>query len=490
MMTITKYKTVNHKTPIPDKPIPGQLNLLSSNSTTMISATAAATLLSSTAMPTPHHHHRPHHHDTKGLEDLLQKYEVRIRELEEENALLRRQRVEIKQAKELYLKIFEDFPALIWRSRLDKQCDYFNRTWLEWTGKTLDQEFGDGWTQGIHTEDFDQCLETYVKAFDKREPFYMEYRLLDKHGDYRWIGDHGRPFYDLDDVTFLGYIGSCYDITENKLNEQKLVKLNATKDKFFSIVAHDLRNPISTFVSVSEMLMEDAEDFTSEELVDLATQMHNDSKNTLLLLENLLDWSNTQSDEIKCVPSQLHLPELRRQVLSQVDLCAKAKHITVQSEHTVPDLMVTADKDMLKTILRNLVMNGIKYTNAGGRIEIQASISEDVDDDNIHIPRKCILMQVRDTGIGMSEEQMDRLFSLPGERGRYTSTPGTKKEGGSGLGLVICRDFIHKHGGKIWVESSEGLGTSFKFTIPCEETSWDRATRYTMSIITAPPFWR
>ena len=133
----------------------------------------------------------------------LQEYEERIRNLEQENEALKRQHVEINQAKELYLKIFEDFPALIWRSRLDKMCDYFNRTWLEWTGKTMEQEFGTGWAEGVHKEDFDACLATYVKAFDAKEPFYMEYRLLDKHGEYRWIGDHGRPFYDLDD-TFLG----------------------------------------------------------------------------------------------------------------------------------------------------------------------------------------------------------------------------------------------------------------------------------------------
>jgi PAS domain S-box-containing protein len=448
-MNLTTYKAIDPGSTIPEKHIPRQLNILTSplKAKTMTSCAPTTTALSSTRKMGP---------DPEEMEELLQKYEARIRELEQENAKLRQQRVEIQKAKELYLKIFEDFPALIWRSGLDKMCDYFNRTWLEWTGKTLDQEFGNGWTEGVHKDDFDRCLETYVQAFDKREPFYMEYRLLDKHQQYRWIGDHGRPFYDLDG-TFLGYIGSCYDITDNKQNEQKLVKLNATKDKFFSIVAHDLRNPIATFVSVSEMLMEDADQFEPQELQEIANQMHKDSKNTLLLLENLLDWSKTQSDEIKYQPTPLHLPDLCRQVVAQVELCALAKQIRVDYQDTVPDWTVSADQNMLKTVVRNLLMNAIKYTHPGGQIHILAS---EYDGGNT------LLIQVRDTGVGMSEHQIQSLFSLPGERGRYTSTPGTSHEGGSGLGLVICRDFIHKHGGNIWVESQPGIGTTFHFTIP------------------------
>src|SRR5512133_512734 len=136
----------------------------------------------------------------------------RIKELERENSILIKQHLEITQAKELYLKIFEEFPALIWRSRLDKLCDYFNKTWLDFTGRTMEQEFGNGWAEGVHPDDFDSCLNTYVTAFDKREAFLMEYRMKNKFGEYRWIRDFGRPFYDLDN-SFLGYIGSCYDIT-------------------------------------------------------------------------------------------------------------------------------------------------------------------------------------------------------------------------------------------------------------------------------------
>ncbi len=116
---------------------------------------------------------------------------------------------------ELALKMFDDFPALIWRSGLDGKCDYFNKIWLKFTGRTLEQELGDGWIEGVHPDDLDRCVQTYLDAFDKREPFEMEYRLRRYDGVYRWIKDFGRPYEGLDG-TFGGYVGSCYDVTETR----------------------------------------------------------------------------------------------------------------------------------------------------------------------------------------------------------------------------------------------------------------------------------
>jgi len=151
----------------------------------------------------------------------------RIAELEHENSLLKKKQLETDKTKDLYLKFFENFPALIWRANTDKLCDYFNSTWLEFTGRTLEQEYGNGWAEGVHPDDFQHCLDVFVTAFDKRVSFSMEYRLKHNSGEYRWIRDNGQPYYDLDDK-FLGYIGSCYDITESRLYEQRLEKLSIT----------------------------------------------------------------------------------------------------------------------------------------------------------------------------------------------------------------------------------------------------------------------
>lgn len=148
-----------------------------------------------------------------------QKLEIYLRNITE------RKQVEsaVVRARDYYLALFEEFPALIWRSGKDSRCDYVNRTWLAFTGRTMEQEAGDGWFEGVHPDHFDRCLAVYHQAFNTRQPFQMEYRLRCYDGDYRWITNFGRPFFDLDG-TFAGYIGSCYDITAQKRDEQALIE--------------------------------------------------------------------------------------------------------------------------------------------------------------------------------------------------------------------------------------------------------------------------
>lgn len=129
------------------------------------------------------------------------------------------------QYSELYLRILDQFPNPIWRANLDAKCDFFNKAWLDFTGRTMEQEMGNGWTEGVHKEDFDHCLSVYMGAFEKREHFEMEYRLMHKDGTYHWLLDSGSPFFDENGV-FLGYIGSCYDINETKKHVLEIEALN------------------------------------------------------------------------------------------------------------------------------------------------------------------------------------------------------------------------------------------------------------------------
>lgn len=152
---------------------------------------------------------------------LIEELKKEIQSLKNENIDLKNQQIEISKAKELYLGILEEFPALIWRANTEKLCDYFNTTWLQFTGRTMEQEYGYGWAQGVHPDDLNGCVEIYNLNFDQRKSFSMEYRLKNANQEYRWILDIGRPYYDLDG-TFLGYIGSCYDITERKDTQEKL----------------------------------------------------------------------------------------------------------------------------------------------------------------------------------------------------------------------------------------------------------------------------
>ncbi|WP_130537465.1 sensor domain-containing diguanylate cyclase [Thiomicrorhabdus indica] len=160
-------------------------------------------------------------------EVLIEALQQKISDLQRENSELKQHQIDIQKAKELYIGILEDFPALIWRANTDKLCDYFNSTWLAFTGRTMEQEYGFGWLEGVHPDDLDRCIEIYTTHFDKRKSFSMEYRLKNHSGEYRWILDIGRPYYDLDE-TFLGYIGSCYDVTDQKQNEKRLEMLATT----------------------------------------------------------------------------------------------------------------------------------------------------------------------------------------------------------------------------------------------------------------------
>lgn len=373
----------------------------------------------------------------------------RIKKLEEENFILRQQQIEITEAKELYLKIFEEFPALIWRSRLDKLCDYFNKTWLDFTGRTMEQEFGNGWAEGVHPNDFDFCVQTYVTAFDKREAFLMEYRMKNKYGEYRWIRDFGRPFYDLDN-SFLGYIGSCYDITEIKDNELRLIELNATKDKFFSIIAHDLKNPINSILGFSEHLIEKVNEKDYKQIGEFADIVQQSTNRAMDLLMNLMEWAQSQSGRMENKPEYFEINTIVNEAILLLKGNAEQKSI-IMSNKVSSGIQVNADKAMLSTVLRNLISNAIKFTHPNGKITVTSVVKQNE-----------LTISVIDTGVGISKERINKLFKIS----EVYSTQGTQKEDGTGLGLILCKEFIEKNNGKIWVESLVGTGTTFHFSLP------------------------
>lgn len=390
------------------------------------------------------------------MNDELNKLRQRVEELEKENTKLKSKNIEVTQAKELYLKIFEDFPALIWRARLDKLCDYFNKTWLEFTGRTMEQEFGNGWAEGVHPDDFDLCLNTYVTAFDKRESFLMEYRMKNRFGEYRWIRDFGRPFYDLDG-SFLGYIGSCYDITEIKQTEliirqtnSELKKLNEDKDLFMSILAHDLRNPFSSILGYLELLTENINEYDIGKIENQIGIINHSAQTAYNLLENILKWSQSQTGKISFEPIRISYIDICTEVVDGLRHIADIKGITV-SVSTTKRLILFADLNMLKTVLRNLVSNAIKFTKLNGQIII------DMEQNNDYVT-----IIVSDNGVGIKPSEIPKLFDPL----QFHSTEGTINEKGTGLGLMLCKEFVEKNGGKIWVESEEGKGSKFKFTIP------------------------
>ena len=235
----------------------------------------------------------------------------------------------------------------------------------------------------------------------------------------------------------------------NLLNSQ-LEKLNTDKDRFISILGHDLRSPFNSLLGLSEILKKDIRKFDIDEIEKIANGINISARNAYNLLDDLLLWARAQQDNVAFKPQNLSLTDVCNDVLKTLNPTADAKNIAIncsKADHQ----NVFADSDMLRTVLRNLVSNAIKFTNLGGTINISAAQNS----ENITIA-------VSDNGIGIAPDDLSKLFDIS----QVHSTTGTAKEKGTGLGLLICKEFVEKHQGKIWIESEEGKGSTFYFTIP------------------------
>jgi signal transduction histidine kinase len=230
----------------------------------------------------------------------------------------------------------------------------------------------------------------------------------------------------------------------------KLVEIVSTNAKFLSIIAHDLRNPFSSILGILELLKMSLKELDKNEIEKYVEIIYNSANNTLTLLDNLLVWAVSQNKEKNFRPIKINLYELLREEIENLKTLASQKQITLR--HSVkPDLNVTADIQMVKTILRNLISNAIKYTNVNGEIII------DANEVNQYIE-----IAIKDNGIGISAEDQRKLFKIDA----FHSTPGTHDERGTGLGLLLCKEFVELHGGNIRIESEAGKGSIFAFTLP------------------------
>ncbi|MFA5806054.1 MAG: PAS domain-containing sensor histidine kinase [Melioribacteraceae bacterium] len=269
----------------------------------------------------------------------------------------------------------------------------------------------------------------------------------------------------------IAYRGILRDITAQKFNEGKLKQLidrlefvnnqlkiseeelkntNASKDKFFSIIAHDLRSPFSSLLSFSEFLIEDIEELSKEDIKSFSEKIHESAKNVFTLLENLLQWSRVQSGKIPYQPSNFNISFKINQVISLLTNNATNKKIQIVND--VPShAIVFADEDMVFSVIQNLLSNAIKFTNEGGTIVFRSLIKVSLID-----------ISISDNGVGIKEEDLQKLFRID----THHTTYGTKEEKGSGLGLILCKEMVERNRGKIFAESKVGEGTTFTFSLP------------------------
>jgi PAS domain S-box-containing protein len=311
----------------------------------------------------------------------------------------------------------------------------------------------------VHPDDLHKIDEGFETMFNNQLPSHTEMRIIFPDGIIKWFQNNMIPIIQNNKIIALRGINQ--DITERKQAEQEinlknkeLQKLNAEKDKFFSIIAHDLRSPLGGLMKLTEMMADEDQYFSPDQLKEIILDLSHSARNIFNLLENLLEWSQMQRGLTVLHPQRLGLKELVIGCTEIVIESADAKAIELAVD--IPaELEVIVDTNMFQSVIRNLVSNAIKFTQKGGKVTISARTCED----------NTTIIAVKDNGIGMGNEILDNLFRIDAK----SSHKGTEGEPGTGLGLLLCKDFIEKHSGKIWAESEVGKGSVFYFTLPYDD---------------------
>jgi PAS domain S-box-containing protein len=376
----------------------------------------------------------------------------------------------LKESEERFRHMADTAPVLIWMSGTDKLCNYVNQPWLEFTGRTMEQELANGWIEGIHPDDFHYCLDTYINAFEARQEFETEYRLKRFDGEYRWVLDRGIPRF-TPEGNFLGYIGSCIDISDvynelrlrkqaeaeiSQLNEileqrvkQRTAELefaNRELESFSYSVSHDLRAPlrhISGFVDLLQKRATSTLDETSQRYLNIITQS---TKQAGKLVDDLLAFSRMGRTQMRY--TTINMVQLVKEVRRDLEQETKGRTIHWQ----IGELpLVQADPSLLRQVLRNLLENAVKYT--AKRVEAEIEIGSRESDRDV-------VFFVRDNGVGFDMRYVHKLFGV------FQRLHSPQDFEGTGIGLANVQRIIQRHGGRTWAEGVVDGGATFYFLLP------------------------
>lgn len=344
----------------------------------------------------------------------------------------------------------------IWDWNIKTGKVIYDNYWAEMLGYSLNEISPNvkSWENLLHPDDKNIALSVLAKHLaGETEAYQVEHRMKTKSGNWKWILGHGRVIERSDTGEAIRAIGTHVDIDiyktaheELRIISEELKNSNATKDKFFSIISHDLRGPIGNINSLLDLITNKENKISEEEFNEFMEMVKHSAKNVYILLENLLVWSRSQKGQIKFNPFKYNVHDLIKSNITLFSISAANKKITLINQSD-KNIFGYFDFEMIDTVIRNLIGNAIKYTNENGKIIISAEEMPTFTE-----------VRVTDNGIGMKEEIVQSLFRIDLKQ---PSIQGTKGEKGSRLGLILCKEFLDKHNGFIGVKSQPNIGTEF-----------------------------
>ena len=359
----------------------------------------------------------------------------------------------LRESEERYKLITQNTLDIIFMLDKTGKLLFLNESVEKILGYKQEELVGKSFTRFVPLSEIPKYLLQLKNVFLKQEIHNFISKGYHKNGDLIDVEINGRLVKHNEKLVALGTIK---DISEHikaeiilKEKNEELSTINAEKDKFFSIIAHDLKSPFNSIIGFSDLLIEQINNNDDDGIAKYAKIIQQSSNRAMDLLMNLMEWSRSQTGRIEFNPENCKIVNCINETTLFYNDIAIQKSITIKNI-LPPKASVFADKAMLNTVLRNLVSNAIKFTHPGGEIIISAEKKQNE-----------IIFSVSDSGVGISKSNIEKLFRIDNNY----STPGTQKEKGTGLGLILCKEFIEKHGGKIWVESEEGTGSTFYFTL-------------------------
>lgn len=357
---------------------------------------------------------------------------------------------QVAEAELRFRSLADNSPVLLWMAGTDSLCTFFNQTWLDFTGRTLAQEYGVGWLEGVHPVDLERCMTVYMGAFSRRQRFEMEYRLRRHDGEFRWLLDRGAPRL-TPGGEFVGYVGSCVDITERKAAEDAarelaadLGRANHHMETLLYSASHDLAEPIRTVRLSAERLADRLNPTIDDKSRTLLGYVRDGALRMTSLVDGLLGLARTRE----------HVLDLQH-----VDLDAMLAEVAAAFRDRIADggvleigplPAVRGDPVLLRSLFTSLVSNGLKFHRPGEPPRVRVTAARHGPD---------VTITVADEGIGFDPRFADKLFVMFGRLHAQKDYPG------SGVGLALASDIVARHGGKIWAESVAGEGSRFFVTL-------------------------